>query len=372
MGNKRVLFVGSFKNTAKDGSVGGQMYACKSLISSNLSETVEWILLDSTGDSVPPPHISKRLILALMRVLKFIYLILKFRPQATLIFSANGPSFLEKGMMVLIASTFSVKTILAPRGGPLEHELKRGGFFKTYVKLVLRRSSFVICQGNFWKEFFSTIEPSDLGKYENIPNWIDLDNYVYNDKRVITNIHRKAEDAVMILFMGWVQSDKGVFDLYSALSDESLKNKRLHVAILGDGPAREELIAFSKKQNNPNHTYEFPGWVHGTLKTNYLAKADIFILPSHSEGMPNSLMEAMASGVPSIATDVGAVKDLIVNNESGLIIKVGDIKGISNAILHYLNETSETEKMIQSARQIILNNHSVEIASKKIQRLIEN
>ncbi|MBW0163717.1 MAG: glycosyltransferase [Sediminibacterium sp. Gen4] len=372
MGKKRVLFVGSFKNAGKDGSVGGQMYACKSLISSSLSETVEWILLDSTGDSVPPPPISKRLFLAFKRVIKFIYLIIKFRPQVTLIFSANGTSFLEKGMMVLIASIFSIKTILAPRGGPLEHEINKSRLFRSFAKLVLRRSSFVICQGNFWKAFFSSIERSNPQKYVSIPNWIDLDNYIYNDKRTITNIHRKDEEAVMILFMGWVQSDKGVFDLYSALSGESLKNKRLHIAILGDGPAREELMTSSKKQNNPKHTYEFPGWVHGISKANYLAKADIFILPSYSEGMPNSLMEAMASGIPSIATDVGGVKDLIGNNESGLVIKVGDIKGISNAILYYINETSETERIVQSARQVILNNHSLEIASKKMKTLIEN
>lgn len=372
MEKKRVLFVGSFKNTAKDGSVGGQMYACKSLISSPLSETVEWILLDSTGDSVPPPPISRRLFLALKRVIKFIYFIIRYRPQVTLIFTANGTSILEKGMMVLVASTFSIKTILAPRGGPLEHEIKRSRVFRSLVKLVLRRSSFVICQGNFWREFFLSIESGNPRKYVSIPNWIDLDNYVYTDRRTITNVHRKDDEALMILFMGWVQSDKGVFDLYSSLSEEVLKNKRLHIAILGDGPAREELITTSKKQSNPNHTYEFPGWVHGTLKANYLAKADIFILPSYSEGMPNSLMEAMASGVPSIATDVGAVKDLIGNNESGLIVKVGDIKGISNAILYYINKTSETERMIQSARQIILNNHSLEIASKKIQNLIEN
>jgi glycosyltransferase involved in cell wall biosynthesis len=372
MGKKRVLFVGSFKNTAKDGSVGGQMYACKSLISSALSERVEWILLDSTGDSVPPPPISRRLFFALKRVIKFIYFIIKYRPQVTLIFTANGTSFLEKGAMVLIASIFPIKTILAPRAGPLEGEIKRNKIFRSFVRLVLRQSTFVVCQGSFWKDFFSEIEPTDQDKYINIPNWIDLDNYCYNDKRNITNRHRKEEEAIMILFMGWIQSDKGVFDLYSALSEEALKNKRLHIAILGDGPAREELITSSTKQNNPNHSYEFPGWVHGTLKANYLAKADIFILPSYSEGMPNSLMEAMASGVPSIATNVGAVKDLIGNNESGLIVKVGDIKGISNAILYYINKTSETERMIQSARQIILNNHSLEIASKKIQNLIEN
>lgn len=372
MGKKRVLFVGSFKNTAKDGSIGGQMYACKSLISSPLSETVEWILLDSTGDSVPPPPISRRLFLALRRVFKFVYLIIKYKPEIALIFTANGPSFLEKGMMVLIASIFSVKTILAPRGGPLEHEIKRSRVFRSFVKLVLRRSSFVICQGIFWRDLFSSIEPSNPKKYVSIPNWIDLDNYSYIDKRNITNAHRKDDKAVMILFMGWVQSDKGVFDLYSALSEEALKNKRLHIAILGDGPAREELIISSKKRNNPNHTYEFPGWVHGTLKANYLAKADIFILPSYSEGMPNSLMEAMASGIPTIATDVGAVKDLIGNNENGLVIKVGDVKGISNAILYFINETSETERIIKSARQIILNNHSLDIALKKMKVIIEN
>ena len=54
---KKVLFIGSFVDKANDGSVGGQMYACKSLIESNLTDQIEWILLDTTGKSVPPPSI---------------------------------------------------------------------------------------------------------------------------------------------------------------------------------------------------------------------------------------------------------------------------------------------------------------------------
>ena len=70
---KRVLFVGSFKVNAKDGSVGGQMYACRSLIDSELSNFVDWILLDSTADSNLEESFIKRTYKACKRLLKFIY-----------------------------------------------------------------------------------------------------------------------------------------------------------------------------------------------------------------------------------------------------------------------------------------------------------
>ena len=70
---KHVLFVGSFKTIAKDGSVGGQMYACQTLIGSELSNQVEWILLDSTADSNIPESMIKRTYKAGRRIFLFSY-----------------------------------------------------------------------------------------------------------------------------------------------------------------------------------------------------------------------------------------------------------------------------------------------------------
>jgi glycosyltransferase involved in cell wall biosynthesis len=325
---RRVLFVGSFIEKAKDGSVGGQMYACRSIIASDLSNDIDWILLDTTGESVPPPPVYIRMFFAIKRIFHFIFLIISKRPNSALIFSANGPSVYEKGMMIFIAHLFGVKGIFAPRGGPLVNEIKFNNLLKSFLIFSLKKSSYVICQGNFWKSFFTDLDnKSSQDKFIVIPNWIDSSLYD------VTKIEKKDDAILRVLYMGWIQEDKGVHDIFSAIKKLPLFNKKVEFIFLGDGPSRQLFIEMTKNEKSP-FLFSFPGWVHGEEKLNYLANADIFILASHSEGLPNSLMEAMLCGIPSIATNVGSVSDLIINGETGILI---ENKILNNLLTELIN-----------------------------------
>lgn len=364
---KRVLFVGSFLDKAKDGSVGGQMYACKSLVGSELSNDVEWILLDTTGKSVPPPPIYSRLFSAIKRVFKFIYLLIFQSPSSILIFSANGPSVYEKGFMVVLAKLLGKRTIFAPRGGPLIDEIASSKIKKYYFKIIIKYSDYVICQGAFWKEYFKGLLGDQVSeKLIVIPNWIDYN--LYQRKKtsffIITN-------EVNILFMGWMQIEKGVNDLFDALMKTNLKGYNVNMYFLGDGNQREILkqrsILENKKQNLK---FYFPGWIHGEDKFAYLAKADIFVLPSYSEGMPNSLMEAMASGIACISTNVGAVSDLIDDQVNGIMYKPKDIKALTFAIEQLVGSREKSIIFGTKAAEKIYRNHSLESAVVSFNRIL--
>lgn len=360
MQKKKVLFVGSFVEKAKDGSVGGQMYACKSLIASSLSEEVEWILLDTTGVSVPPPPLYIRLWFALFRILKFIWLLLYKRPDTTLIFSANGPSVYEKGSMVLIARLFGTKTLLALRGGPLVNEIKQNSNLRRFLILVLSKSDYVICQGIFWKEFFEKLIGFQNEKFLVIPNWMDLNNYIYHPTKPYNG-------CITLLFMGWLQEDKGVFDIIEAVRQPF--SKPIHLVFMGDGGARQGLVNIATSLPK-SCKVSFTGWLHGKDKMEYLYKADIFILPSYAEGMPNSLMEAMASGVAGIATNVGAVEELIVNEETGMLIQVKDPVGLRLVLGKLIDNIDLRRHIVVQARKKIETNHSLESAVEKLKQII--
>jgi glycosyltransferase involved in cell wall biosynthesis len=365
---RKILFVGSFKEKAKDGSVGGQMYACKSLINSDLSNHVDWILFDVTGNSVPPPPLYMRMFIAFSRVFKFIYLLVVKKPAFTLIFSANVPSIYEKGLMVLIASFFGIKTILAPRGGLLVHDVQNGAFAKKFVPYVISKSNYVICQGFFWEAFFKEIQVRESQtNYVVIPNWIDISQYKFKGPKIVQD---NSSTLPTILFMGWIQEDKGVFDLFQALESELLVDRKLKIVFMGDGPGRNNLIKLASQLLHTNHQYEFTGWLYGQEKSNYLNQADVFVLPSYTEGMPNSLMEAMACGIVSIATNVGAVSELIQHNETGILIEVNDVKAIAQGIAYVIDNPEKRNRMIQQARDLIIGSHSISNAVKKLSELI--
>lgn len=368
MKKKRILFVGSFIDNAKDGSVGGQMYACKALIKSSLSEEVEWILLDTTGNSVPPPPVFIRSFYAFFRLIKFLKLLLLKRPDFTLIFSANGPSVYEKGTMVLFSSLFGIKSIFAPRGGPLINEVKKSRNLKSFLKFVLRKSSFIVCQGDFWKNFFQDLIPhSNINKLIVIPNWIDLDNYKFSP--VKSNDNTQSQNLFRILFMGWIQKDKGVFDIFNAVAGCTFGSSKIEFTFLGDGPDRIELEEKFKSLGT-EFSVLFPGWVYGDTKLDYLNQSHIFILPSYAEGMPNSLMEAMASGVASIATNVGAVPDLIQNNQTGILVNTNNPEEIRKAISLLISNEDFRYSLISNARNLIESNHSLDSAVKKFKFII--
>ncbi|AWL10326.1 putative glycosyltransferase [Aquirufa nivalisilvae] len=367
-GKKKVLFVGSFVEKAKDGSVGGQMYACKSLINSSLSESVDWVLLDTTGNSVPPPPVYIRMFSAISRVIKFIFLMVLKRPDFTLIFSANVPSIYEKGLIAVISSMMRVKCIFAPRGGSLVFDIKNSAFAAKYVPFILSKCYYVICQGNYWEGFFKGIQVEESQtNYVVIPNWIDTDKYLY---KIPQNVHNNVAEVPTILFMGWIQEDKGVFDLLQALESNLLVDYKLKIVFMGDGPGKNNLIQLVSQLSHTNHQYEFPGWLHGQEKSDYLYHADVFVLPSYAEGMPNSLMEAMASGVVSIATNVGAVSELIQNKETGILVEVNDVKAIAQGIAYVLDNPEQRNRMIKQARDLIISSHSISNAALKLAKII--
>lgn len=365
---KRVLFVGSFIASGKDGSVGGQMFACKSLLSSSLSDDIDWILLDTTGKSVPPPPIYERFFMAIVRMFKFIYLLVFRSPDSVLIFSANGPSVYEKGCMIIIAKLFRKKTLFAPRGGPLISEIAGSKFKQKYFNLIAKYSDYIICQGSFWKFYFGELLGSDYDqKLLVIPNWIDHSLYQNPTGRSFI----KDKYSLNILFMGWMQLEKGVHDLFDAILRIEEFREKINVYFLGDGNERKVLLKRAENENqNKNIHFFFPGWVHGEEKLAYLYRADIFVLPSYSEGMPNSLMEAMATGIASISTNVGAVPDLIEHQVNGIMINPKDITALTDSLNQLLLNSKLRDTLASKAKEKIFRDHSLDNAVASFKKIL--
>lgn len=361
----KVLFVGSFINNAVDGSVGGQMYACKSLVDSELSSRIQWVLLDTTGRSVPPPPIYLRSMYAIGRIVKFVSLAISKRPKYALIFSANGASIFEKGTMVFIAKIFGIRSVFAPRGGPLINEIKNSTIVKWFVQAVIQNSDYIICQGAFWKSFFRNLSPkTDISIFKVIPNWIDLEKYTYRQR-----LASKATDAsVNIIFLGWMQKEKGIYEIYEALCKLKRQDYTINMFFLGDGSEVNELKRLCQNLGS-NFKVTFTGWVYDEQKKRYLDDADIFLLPSYAEGMPNSLLEAMACGIPSIATKVGAIPDLVTNMESGLLIEPANAEALSDAIDFLLSNPQKREMLSKNARIKIETQHSLSFAIKEFEEI---
>jgi glycosyltransferase involved in cell wall biosynthesis len=96
---------------------------------------------------------------------------------------------------------------------------------------------------------------------------------------------------------------------------------------------------------------DFRGWVGPEERSALLTKSDIYVLPSFNEGLPISVLEAMAAGLPVITTDVGGLPDLVTHGESGLLIGPGRVAALAAAILRLASDPESRQQMGEAARE---------------------
>lgn len=359
---KNVLFVGSFISSGKDGSVGGQMFACRSLIQSELSDKVNWILLDSTADSNIIAPLFLRGLKAGRRCIIFLFHLIFSRVDTVLIFTADGASFVEKGSMLLLAKLFGKRSILAPRSGIVIEDIKNSSFMRKFIPHVLKKADLIICQAETWKKFYAELISSDDDKFVVIQNWIDPALYFQiNKENISKDIH--------VLFLSWVDANKGIFDLIKASA--MIKNKKIEVTyhIAGDGNAMKKAME-EVGSNHLQENYKFHGWANLEKKIELLKVADIYVLPSYFEGFPNSLMEAMAAGKAVVATNVGAIPDMILNDNNGMIYEAGKVNELSATLDMLIHNSKKRTDLGNNARETIKRNNTIDIAVSKFEEIL--
>ena len=105
---------------------------------------------------------------------------------------------------------------------------------------------------------------------------------------------------------------------------------------------------------------ELPGWSEGDAKRVLFARASIFVLPSHVEAMPMSVLEAMAMGVPVVATRVGGVPDMISHGVEGVLCAPHDSIGLAAALRSVLSDTQYARRIAAAARQKAIEKYGIE------------
>lgn len=358
---KKILFVGSFAKSLSDSRIGGQMIACNALVNSSLNKDIEWVKLDTTA-VLPIQPVIIRSYKALLRLLRLLKHLTFSSIDTVLIFSSSGLSLYEKGGMAIISKTFRKEVIFAPRSGLILNDLKKEKKRK-FIKRVFDASSFIICQGSNWKEVFTKeIINQEPQKYKIIPNWVDID--VYRPKKI-----KKTESSIRLLYLGWVVDYKGIYDLIEALKKISDQTPNLIVDICGNGDdfnKAKQIVESSSLAKK----ITFHGWVNLEQKINFLSKTDIYILPSHYEGFPNALLEAMSSGIASIATDVGAIASVLVNRKNGLLISPKDVEAIASSILELYKDDQLRHRLAKQARVEIESNFSKDHVMGKFRKIL--
>jgi len=138
--------------------------------------------------------------------------------------------------------------------------------------------------------------------------------------------------------------------------------------IVGDGPRKEALVNFANELGITRHVI-FTGFVENIPEI--YSFSDVAVLSSLSEGLPQSLLQAMAAGVPVVATNVGGVPEIVIHEKTGLLIASGDHEGLAKGIIQILNRPVEALQFTAKAKELVRKEHSVNHMIDKIERLYE-
>jgi L-malate glycosyltransferase len=166
-----------------------------------------------------------------------------------------------------------------------------------------------------------------------------------------------------------LRPEKGHDTLIEAAALVAARCPDVRFQIVGEGEMRDALERQVKGRRLERHV-RFLG--HREDVAELLSATEVFVLPSRTEAFPNSLLEAMAMGVPSIATQVGGIPELVDNDQNGLLIPAGDAPALANAVVTLLTDGNRAARLGLAARATITSRYSFDRMVSAFEQLYIN
>ncbi|MBU1118700.1 FkbM family methyltransferase [Patescibacteria group bacterium] len=208
-------------------------------------------------------------------------------------------------------------------------------------------------------------------KLQLLPNAIDPFE-TYNPATIDRENERKKigvkENEIAVFFIGRLSEEKNP-DVFLKIARQVVaKKKNVKFFVVGDGNMKKEIMRMIKRIGSANITY----LGYRSDIPNLLTAADIFVLPSRIEGFPSSMLEAMATENCVIASDVGAVGDVIEDGKTGFVVNKKDYRRFVERILQLVDSRETIVNMGRKAREVVVQNYTTEKLANNYRKLYSN
>jgi glycosyltransferase involved in cell wall biosynthesis len=285
---------------------------------------------------------------------RLFYALLKERPDIVHIHTSSYRSFFEKAFFLLLCRLIR-KHILLHIHGACFDKFYYGTRFKAFVRFVLNRADAVIAVSPYWKEFLETITSARVFAVQNLAE----------DKFFIGK--EPKEGAKDMLYVGRISRDKGIYELLEAvgiLRGEGFTNR---LVLAGGEVEPGEIRRVRDTILEKKIVFvELTGEINSDKVLGLLQEAAVFVLPSYAEGLPIAMLEAMAAGLPVVATPVGGIPDVIVVGENGFLVPVGQSRPLAEKIGLLLKNESLRRQMGYRNYKLALEGHHPDRAAEKL------
>lgn len=223
------------------------------------------------------------------------------------------------------------------------------------IKYIFSLADKVITLSEEWSSFFGR----NICGYSKIVT-------MYNGV-ILPEYHKEDYSGCDVLFLGRLGRRKGTYDLLKAIP-EILKAVPDAMFYLGGDGDIKKCMDIAERNGFKDHV-NFLGWVRGHEKEEYLKKCSIFVLPSYSEGMPMSLLEAMSYGLASVSTNAGGIPQIIDSGVNGLRFEAGDVNALSLDIIDLLRDRDKRQWLGEEGQRTVAAKFNVENNIKQLVNL---
>ncbi len=261
---------------------------------------------------------------------------------------ASNMSFYRKLIIFIIAKLCNIKTVVHLHGSEFKDFYNNSwSIQKELISYMYNKASAIIVLSESWRSFVSSISSN-----ENI-------HIIYNGASIKKfQPKEKNNTSITILFMGRLGNRKGVYELLQSFKKLFVKVPQTLLLLGGDGEI-EKVQHLVKKMELSEHI-KVLGWVSGKQKIDLYGIADIFVLPSYNEGLPVSILEAMASGLPIVSTPVGGIAEAVINEKNGYLVQPGDVEALYKRLLDLCMNSELRETMGKESRCLVSSKFNLE------------
>ncbi|MDH3637546.1 MAG: glycosyltransferase, partial [Gammaproteobacteria bacterium] len=198
-------------------------------------------------------------------------------------------------------------------------------------------------------------------KVMQIYNGVDTDRFrprKAHEQRQITTGFAEETDFVIgtVGRLEPVKNQLMLLKAFIAARNTGRSSRALKLVVVGDGSQYPDIQDLVREHELQEHV-----WMPGARDDipDIMQCLDLFVLPSKNEGISNTILEAMASGLPIVATDVGGNGELVENGKTGKLVALDDVSGLADAIIAYANDADATHNQARAARDTVEKDYSI-------------
>ena len=247
------------------------------------------------------------------------------------------------------------------RGGSLDGEYRTK--VRDIERLLVEQSDGIICCSNYMLDHIQHVLGAVKTKIRVIPNGVEASrfNNGHQPQPIPTGV---SEDRKTILYVGRIVREKGIFTLLDAFEKLRKQGKDVSLVLVGEGPLKEDL-AKEVLRRKLNDRVKLAGFVDEKKLVSLYNSSDAFVLPSHYEPFGMVALEAMASRVPVVVSDVGGLSEIVEDGITGVKVPAYNPSALAEGILRVLEDRELSEQLKANAYRAVQERYRWDMIAEK-------